>query len=93
MVGGKRKLPIAMYLELWHPDVLDVLELRKNHGKEQQRARDLFVYAPWAPGLFMRRVKENSDWTLFRPIESLGLDRGKALIDVWGEEFKHMNAE
>ena len=62
--------------------------LWNNHGKEEQRARDLFVYALWAPCLFMRRVKENSEWTLFCPIETLDPDKGKSLIDVLGVEFE-----
>merc|ERR1711998_744694 len=56
----------ARYVDPWHADVFDFLELKKNHGKEEQRARDLF-YAMWIPDLFMRRVKENGDWTLFCP--------------------------
>merc|ERR1712048_1421904 len=70
-------------------DVFDFLELRKNHGKEEQRARDLF-YALWIPDLFMRRVKENGSWTLFCPDEAFDADTGKGLIDVWGEEFESM---
>mmetsp|Transcript_85055 Transcript_85055/g.162746 ORF Transcript_85055/g.162746 Transcript_85055/m.162746 type:complete len:809 (-) Transcript_85055:212-2638(-) len=87
--GGKRKGSFAMYLEPWHADVFEFLELRKNHGKEEQRARDLF-YALWVPDLFMRRVKENGDWTLFCPNETLDLETGRGLIDVWGEEFEKM---
>merc|ERR1711933_167563 len=87
--GGKRKGSFAMYLEPWHADVYDFLELRKNHGKEEQRARDLF-YALWIPDLFMRRVKENGDWTLFCPNEAFDAETGKGLIDVWGEEFEKM---
>merc|ERR1712194_173219 len=67
--GGKRKGSFAMYLEPWHADVYDFLELKKNHGKEEQRARDLF-YALWIPDLFMRRVKEDKEWTLFCPNEA-----------------------
>ena len=81
-----------MYLELWHADVLDVLELRNKHGKEEQHARDLFFYALWVPGLFMRRVKGNSYWTLLCPIETLDADSGKGLIDVWGDESALMYA-
>eukprot|EP01012_Entosiphon_sulcatum_P068317 TRINITY_DN9844_c0_g1_i1.p1 TRINITY_DN9844_c0_g1~~TRINITY_DN9844_c0_g1_i1.p1 ORF type:complete len:800 (+),score=142.02 TRINITY_DN9844_c0_g1_i1:1806-4205(+) len=79
--GGKRKGAFAIYLEPWHADVFDFLSLRKNHGKEEQRARDLF-YALWIPDLFMRRVEENGNWSLFCPNEAPGL------ADVWGEEFE-----
>merc|ERR550537_1496125 len=87
--GGKRKGSFAMYLEPWHSDVFDFLELKKNHGKEEQRARDLF-YALWIPDLFMRRVKDNADWTLFCPNEAFDQESGKGLIDVWGEDFEQM---
>merc|ERR1712217_216763 len=87
--GGKRKGSFAMYLEPWHADIFDFLELKKNHGKEEQRARDLF-YALWIPDLFMRRVKENGNWTLFCPNEAFDKETGKGLIDVWGEEFEKM---
>jgi ribonucleoside-diphosphate reductase alpha subunit len=87
--GGKRKGSFAMYLEPWHADVYDFLELKKNHGKEEQRARDLF-YAVWIPDLFMRRVKENGDWTLFCPNEAYDKESNKGLMDVWGEEFEKM---
>ena len=70
--GGKRKGSFAIYLEPWHADIFDFLELKKNHGKEEQRARDLF-YALWIPDLFMKRVKENGDWTLMCPNECPGL--------------------
>ena len=70
--GGRRKGSFAMYLEPWHADVFDFLEMRKNHGKEEQRARDLF-YALWVPDLFMKRVEENGDWTLMCPNECPGL--------------------
>lgn len=70
--GGKRKGSFAMYIEPWHADVFDFLDLKKNHGKEEQRARDLF-YALWIPDLFMQRVKENGDWTLMCPHECPGL--------------------
>ena len=70
--GGRRKGSFAMYLEPWHSDVFDFLEMRKNHGKEEQRARDLF-YALWIPDLFMKRVEENGDWTLMCPNECPGL--------------------
>jgi len=87
--GGKRKGSFAMYLEPWHADVFDFLELKKNHGKEEQRARDLF-YALWIPDLFMRRVKEDKEWTLFCPNEAFDEQSGKGLMDVWGEEFEAM---
>merc|ERR550537_204474 len=90
--GGKRKGSFAMYLEPWHADVFDFLELRKNHGKEEQRARDLF-YALWIPDLFMRRVKDNGEWTLFCPNEAFDQESGKGLMDVWGEEFEKMYAQ
>lgn len=70
--GGKRKGSFAIYMEPWHADVFDFLDLKKNHGKEEQRARDLF-YALWIPDLFMKRVKENGDWTLMCPHECPGL--------------------
>ncbi|MFN4884888.1 MAG: ribonucleoside-diphosphate reductase subunit alpha [Bacteroidota bacterium] len=79
--GGKRKGSFAIYLEPWHADVFEFLDLRKNHGKEEVRARDLF-YALWIPDLFMKRVKENSKWTLMCPNECPGLS------DCWGEEFE-----
>ena len=70
--GGKRKGSFAIYLEPWHADVLDFIELRKNHGKEEMRARDLFL-ALWTPDLFMQRVEQDGDWTLFSPDEAPGL--------------------
>ncbi len=70
--GGKRKGSFAIYVEPWHADIFDFLDLRKNHGKEEQRARDLF-YALWIPDLFMKRVKENGEWTLMCPHECPGL--------------------
>ena len=78
--GGRRKGSFAIYLEPWHCDVEDFLNLRKNHGKDEMRARDLFL-ALWTPDLFMERVKEDGDWTLFSPDEAPGLD------DACGEEF------
>jgi ribonucleoside-diphosphate reductase alpha chain len=78
--GGKRKGAFAVYLEPWHADVIDFLDLRKNHGKEEQRARDLF-YAMWIPDMFMRRVKSDEDWSLFCPNEAPGLG------DCHGDEF------
>ena len=79
--GGKRKGSIAVYMEPWHSDIFDFLELKKNHGKEEQRARDLF-YGLWIPDLFMRRVMENKDWSLFCPNECPGL------LDSYGAEFE-----
>lgn len=79
--GGKRKGAFAIYLEPWHADIFQFLELRKNHGIEEQRARDLF-YALWVSDLFMERVEKNGDWSLFCPNEAPGL------ADVWGEEFE-----
>jgi ribonucleoside-diphosphate reductase alpha subunit len=70
--GGKRKGAFAVYMEPWHADVFDFLELKKNHGKEENRARDLF-YAMWIPDLFMERVKNDGDWSLFCPNEAPGL--------------------
>merc|ERR1712194_861735 len=87
--GGKRKGSFAMYLEPWHADVYDFLELKKNHGKEEQRARDLF-YGLWIPDLFMKRVKADGIWTLFCPNVAYDKVTGKGLIDVWGEEFERM---
>lgn len=78
--GNKRPGAFAMYLEPWHDDVFEFLDLRKNHGKEEVRARDLFL-ALWIPDLFMKRVKENGDWTLMCPNECPGLD------NVYGDEF------
>merc|ERR1712151_1423610 len=70
-------------------DIFDFLELKKNHGKEEQRARDLF-YGLWIPDLFMRRVKDNKDWTLFCPNEAFDDVTGKGLIDVWGKDFEQL---
>ncbi|PWA45438.1 ribonucleotide reductase 1 [Artemisia annua] len=79
--GGKRKGAFAVYLEPWHADIFSFLDLRKNHGKEEQRARDLF-YALWIPDLFMERVQSNGQWSLFCPNEAPGL------ADCWGQEFE-----
>lgn len=81
--GGKRKGSFAIYLEPWHADVFDFLDLRKNHGKEEMRARDLF-FALWTPDLFMQRVKEGGDWTLMCPNECPGL------ADTYGKEFEKL---
>ncbi|QMU30829.1 ribonucleoside-diphosphate reductase subunit alpha [Adhaeribacter radiodurans] len=81
--GGKRKGAFAIYLEPWHADVFEFLELRKNHGKEEMRARDLF-YALWIPDLFMKRVESNGDWSLFCPNEAPGLP------DCYGKDFERL---
>jgi ribonucleoside-diphosphate reductase alpha chain len=81
--GGRRKGSFAIYLEPWHSDVEDFLQLRKNHGKEEMRARDLFL-ALWVPDLFMERVKDGGEWSLFSPDETPGL------ADCYGEEFKKL---
>jgi len=81
--GGKRKGSFAIYIEPWHSDVFDFLELKKNHGKEEQRARDLF-YALWMPDLFMKRVEDNADWTLMCPNECPGLS------DTYGKDFEKL---
>jgi len=81
--GGKRKGAFAIYLEPWHADVFEFLDLRKNHGKEEMRARDLF-YALWVSDLFMERVEANEDWSLFCPHEAPGL------ADCWGKEFEKL---
>ena len=79
--GGKRKGAFAIYLEPWHADVFEFLDLRKNHGKEEMRARDLF-YALWICDLFMKRVEANGEWGLFCPNEAPGLS------ECWGEAFE-----
>ncbi|MPT36724.1 MAG: ribonucleoside-diphosphate reductase subunit alpha, partial [Flavobacterium sp.] len=81
--GGKRKGSFAIYVEPWHADIFDFLDLRKNHGKEEMRARDLF-YAMWMNDLFMKRVQEDGQWTLMCPNECPGL------YDVYGDEFDAM---
>jgi ribonucleoside-diphosphate reductase alpha chain len=81
--GGKRKGSFAIYLEPWHADIKDFLELKRNHGKEEMRARDLF-YALWIPDLFMKRVEQNDEWSLFCPNEAPGLS------DCYGEEFEKL---
>jgi len=78
--GGKRKGSFAVYIEPWHADIFDFLELKKNHGKEEMRARDLF-YAMWTPDLFMKRVEQNAEWTLMCPNEC------PDLYNVHGDEF------
>ena len=79
--GGKRKGSFAIYMEPWHADIFDFLDLKKNHGKEEMRARDLF-YAMWIPDLFMKRVQEDGEWTLMCPNECPGLP------DTHSEEFE-----
>ncbi|MEO6520137.1 MAG: ribonucleoside-diphosphate reductase subunit alpha [Mucilaginibacter sp.] len=79
--GGKRKGAFAIYLEPWHADIFEFLDLRKNHGKEEMRARDLF-YALWVCDLFMQRVEADGDWSLFCPHEAPGLH------ECWGKEFE-----
>jgi ribonucleoside-diphosphate reductase alpha chain len=81
--GGKRKGSIAIYIEPWHADIFDFIDLRKNHGKEELRARDLFL-ALWTPDLFMRRVEEDRNWTLFSP------DEAPMLHETHGEEFEKL---
>jgi ribonucleoside-diphosphate reductase alpha chain len=81
--GGKRKGSFAMYIEPWHADVFDFLDLKKNTGKEEMRARDLF-FALWIPDLFMKRVEENGEWTLMCPHECPGLS------DTYGDEFEKL---
>ncbi|MBX2829320.1 MAG: ribonucleoside-diphosphate reductase subunit alpha [Flavobacteriaceae bacterium] len=81
--GGKRKGSFAIYVEPWHADIFDFLDLKKNHGKEEMRARDLF-YAMWIPDLFMKRVQEDGEWTLMCPNECPGL------FDSHSEEFEKL---
>ena len=81
--GGKRKGSFAVYLEPWHADIFEFLNLKKNNGKEEIRARDLF-YALWVPDLFMKRVEEEGDWSLFCPNEAPGLS------DCWGKAFEEL---
>jgi len=81
--GGKRKGSFAIYMEPWHADVFDFLDLKKNHGKEEMRARDLF-YAMWIPDLFMKRVEADADWTLMCPNEC------PHLFDTYGDEFEKL---
>ncbi|OBA23810.1 hypothetical protein METBIDRAFT_36715 [Metschnikowia bicuspidata var. bicuspidata NRRL YB-4993] len=79
--GNKRPGAFALYLEPWHADIFDFIDIRKNHGKEENRARDLFP-ALWIPDLFMKRVELNGDWTLFSPNEAPGLP------ECYGDEFE-----
>lgn len=81
--GGKRRGAFALYIEPWHADIFDFLDIRKNHGKEEQRARDIFM-GLWMNDLFMKRVENDGDWTLFDPGNAPGLS------DVWGDEFDNL---
>ena len=81
--GGKRKGSFAIYIEPWHADIFEFLQLKKNHGKEELRARDLF-YAMWIPDLFMKRVEANEDWSLFSP------DEAKDLHETYGDDFEKL---
>ena len=81
--GGRRQGSFAIYLEPWHSDIEDFLEMKKNHGDEEARARDLF-YALWIPDLFMKRVKADSTWTLMCP------DKCKELSEYYGEKFENL---
>ncbi len=81
--GGRRNGSFAIYLEPWHADIVDFLDLKKNQGDEEMRARDLF-YAIWIPDLFMEKIKTNEDWCLFCPDECPGL------ADVYGDKFKEL---
>jgi ribonucleoside-diphosphate reductase alpha chain len=81
--GGKRKGSFAIYMEPWHADIFEFLSLKKNHGKEEMRARDLF-YALWVPDLFMKRVESNDNWSLFCPHECPGL------YDAYGDDFERL---
>ena len=84
--GGKRNGSFAIYLEPWHADIESFLDLKKNHGDEEMKARDLF-YAMWIPDLFMQRVMQNAEWSLFCPDECPGLS------DAHGAEFERLYAE
>ena len=84
--GGKRKGSFAIYLEPWHSDIFEFLQLKKNHGKEELRARDLF-YAMWIPDLFMKRVESNEDWSLFSP------DEAQDLHEKYGDDFEKLYAK
>lgn len=84
--GGKRKGAFAMYIEPWHYDIENILELKKNTGKEENRARDLF-YGLWIPDLFMKRVKSEEKWSLFCP------SKCRDLATTWGEEFERIYTE
>lgn len=81
--AGRRKGSIAVYIEPWHADIMDFLEIRLNQGDEEARCRDLFS-AMWIPDLFMKRVESNGNWSLFCP------DTAKGLPDVYGKEFDEL---
>jgi len=81
--GNKRPGSFAIYLEPWHADIFDILELKKNNGIEERRCRDLF-FGLWIPDLFMKRVESNAQWSLFCPAKCPGL------ADVWGDEFEEL---
>lgn len=81
--GNKRPGAFSIYLEPWHADIMDFLELKKNTGTEEERARDLF-YGLWIPDIFMRRVEADEQWSLMCPHECPGLE------DCWGEEFEKL---
>ncbi|CAI5755803.1 unnamed protein product [Candida verbasci] len=81
--GGKRPGAFAIYIEPWHADIFSVLDMKKNHGNDEMRTRDLF-YGLWIPDLFMQRVKQNGDWSLFSPNDAMGLS------DVYGDEFNEL---
>jgi ribonucleoside-diphosphate reductase alpha chain len=84
--SGKRNGSIAIYLETWHPDIEDFLEMKKNHGDEEQKARDLF-YALWISDLFMERIRDNKEWSLMCP------NKCRGLADVYGDEFTKLYEE
>jgi ribonucleoside-diphosphate reductase alpha chain len=84
--SGKRNGSIAIYLETWHPDIEDFLEMKKNHGDEEQKARDLF-YALWISDLFMERIRDNKEWSLMCP------NKCRGLTDVYGDEFTKLYEE
>lgn len=81
--NSQRPGAFAIYLEPWHADIFAFLDCKKNTGKDEQRARDLF-YALWIPDLFMKRVEDDGDWTLMCP------DACPGLSDVWGKEFEEL---
>ena len=81
--GGKRNGSFAIYLEPWHADIFEFLDLKKNHGDEEMIARDLF-YALWIPDLFMKRVEDDKEWSLMCP------DLCPGLSDVYGEDFEEL---
>ena len=86
--GGKRKGSVAVYLEPWHTDIMDFLDLRLNHGDEEARCRDLFT-AMWIPDLFMKRLEKGGEWSLFCPNE-VYKSQGVRLSEVYGQEFEDL---